>query len=290
MKVKLSVSIFVIVVAAAVTALLIRQRSLRSIEALQGFALELLHLEHPDWILERTGNSGIRIQVHGQEGHLYLGNIAREAGSDRTIAKKLIATAAQELSQQPKLIEQDAATPALDTIKPRLRPVLVPHDYAQRFELAGRVFVDDVWEVLVIDSQRTTRYVRTVDLNTWQAEFDSLRTIAENALWKDSQSVQLIAKSPTDPTKSGKFIAIDTRDGYAAARLVLPEIRQALAKQLGEPFFAAVPNRESLVAWSNDYAFADQFATKVRQDFETRSHPISPIVYRVYAARLEAAK
>lgn len=105
---------------------------------------------------------------------------------------------------------------------------------------AGRLFVGDVWEAVVIDSPRSTRYVRTVDLAKWHTEFDALRKIAEQALWQESQSLQLMAKSPSDPTKSGKFVTRDVRDGYAAARLVLPEIRQALAKQLGEPFYAAV--------------------------------------------------
>ena len=112
---------------------------------------------------------------------------------------------------------------------------------------------------------------------------------SEAALWQASQLVQLVAKPPQDPTLPGKFLTISAGDGYDAARLVLPEVRAELGKQLGYPFFAAVPNRDFCVAWSQDYAFADRFAAKAAQDFATRGHPISLQVFRVEADRIELA-
>jgi hypothetical protein len=60
-------------------------------------------------------------------------------------------------------------------------------------------------------------------------------------------------------------------------------VRQRLTAALGDPFFAAVPNRGSLVAWSTDYAHAERFAAKVREDFARRPYPISPEVFSVHA-------
>lgn len=290
MNIKLIAPILVVALATLVATRLTLQRSARSMEALQTFAFELLQKEHPDWALERVDKNSIRIQVRGQIGHIYLDNILRTAGSDRTLAGKLIEKSAQQLSQQPEMSTGNAATPRLDDVKSHLRPTLVPHDYARRFELSGKVFADDLWEALVIDSPQSTRYVRTLDLSAWQVELNPLLHLAESALWQDIRALPLIAESPTDSAKPGKFIGVDTHDGYAAARLALPEFRDALAKELSYPFYAAVPNRDFLIAWSKDYAFADQFAAKVSEDFRTRSHPISSRVYRVDADRLESLK
>jgi hypothetical protein len=178
--------------------------------------------------------------------------------------------------------------PKLSDVAARLRPALVPSDYAKRYDIAARGFVGSVVEALVIDDAHATRYVRTEDLLAWQVDLDSLLAPAEGALWQSTQALQLKPESPADTSQPGKFITIATRDGYDAARLVLRELRDALGKQLGYPFFVGVPNRDFLVAWSSDYAFAGQFSAKVREDFGARSYPVSPQVFRVDSERIQA--
>jgi hypothetical protein len=101
MNTKLTVPILVVALVTLAATCLTRQSSARSMEALQSFALELLQKEHPDWTLKRADKNSIRIQVRGQIGHIYLDNILRAAGSDRTLAGKLIEQSAQQLSRYP---------------------------------------------------------------------------------------------------------------------------------------------------------------------------------------------
>ena len=158
------------------------------------------------------------------------------------------------------------------------------------YGLATRPFVEDVVETLVVDSPHDTRYVRLRDLQTWHVEFETERRHAEAALWQASLLLQLAATPPEDPALPGEFVTITAGDGHDAARLALPEIRAELGKQLGYPFFAAVPNRDFCIAWSNDYALAAQSTAEIQEYFATRGHPISPHVFRVEADRIELAQ
>jgi len=256
-----------------------------SMATLQTFALQVLQAGHPDWRLERSGANGVKVTSGSTVGHVYLNNIQREAGSDRARARELLEQSARNLNA----LFQTPTLPPLDAVKSRLRPVLVPRDYANQYELAARPFAGDIVEVLVIDG-RSTRYLRSEDLKAWQTELAPLLQPAEAALWRDSQALKLEAKTPADPSKPGKFLALATLDGYDAARLAVREMRAALAAELGYPYYVAVPNRDFLVAWSKDYAFAEQFAQKARRDFGIQSYPLSPSVYRVEPDAVEVVK
>lgn len=290
MNVKLVFAIVVAVLALCAAALLVHRRSTQSMEALQSFAIDSLRWGHPGWQLEREGKNGITLHIAGQVGRIYLDNILREVGTDRARARKFVEQSAQELSRQLEMTDAGARTPNLQEIKLRLRPMLVPQGYANSYDLAARAFTDDISETLVIDYPQSTRYVRNGDVKQWGVEFEIIRQIAHDSLWQSSRSIELRAEPPQDPTLPGKYVALTTHDGYDAARLVLPEVRQALARELGSPFYVAVPNRDFLVAWSNDFAFFDQFAAQVRENFTTRSHQISPKVYRVQGDRIESVR
>jgi hypothetical protein len=80
---------------------------------------------------------------------------------------------------------------------------------------------------------------------------------------------------------SGRVAGVDG-DGYSASRILVPSIRKEIAVALGDPFYFAVPNRGFLVAWSQDYAYTDQFMGKVREDFVRRPYPISEDVFLVH--------
>ncbi len=82
------------------------------------------------------------------------------------------------------------------------------------------------------------------------------------------------------------LLAIQTGDGYVAARLLLPAMRKLAIEHLGEPCYAAVPNRDFLIMWSQSNA--EEFQTlvrgQVRQDFESQSYPLTSTVFVVTEA------
>ena len=179
---------------------------------------------------------------------------------------------------------------ALEQAKARLRLALVGRHFVESNGLAGRPFVGDVWESFAIDADEHMSYVLEAQSRRWNLGADELHQQGSRALWEASRAIALEAKRPGDPALTGKYLVIATRDGYDAARLAVKEMRDAIAKVLGYPFFAAIPNRDFLIAWSEDYAFSDEFADKVREDFERQGYPISPLVYRVDRDDIQAAR
>lgn len=79
----------------------------------------------------------------------------------------------------------------------------------------------------------------------------------------------------------GHWLALQETDGYSAVRIGIPSVRRRITEQLGSPFFMAIPNRNFLVCWSQDFPKAEEFEARVEEDFAGRPHPLSPLVYVV---------
>ncbi|HEY6324448.1 MAG TPA: hypothetical protein VJA16_23125 [Thermoanaerobaculia bacterium] len=65
--------------------------------------------------------------------------------------------------------------------------------------------------------------------------------------------------------------------------MLLPSLREAAAKTLGTPFFAAVPNRDRLFLWSASSSprFQEHARKIVRQDFIDDPYPLSASAFSV---------
>jgi uncharacterized protein YtpQ (UPF0354 family) len=85
------------------------------------------------------------------------------------------------------------------------------------------------------------------------------------------------------------LLAIQTGDGYDAARLLLPAMRKLAVEQLGEPCYAALPNRDFLILWarSNPEEFQSMVRAQIRQDSESQPYPLTSTVFVVTRARVE---
>ena len=79
------------------------------------------------------------------------------------------------------------------------------------------------------------------------------------------------------------MLAIQTGDGYDAARLLLPAMRKLAVEHLGEPCYAAVPNRDFLIMWSqsNPEEFQTLVRAQVRQDCQSQPYPLTSTVFVV---------
>jgi uncharacterized protein YtpQ (UPF0354 family) len=65
--------------------------------------------------------------------------------------------------------------------------------------------------------------------------------------------VNLAAKCASVPllvTDSPKLIAIQTKDSFDAAKILLPSFQEEMFRQLGTPFCFAVPNQRRLTSAS----------------------------------------
>lgn len=72
------------------------------------------------------------------------------------------------------------------------------------------------------------------------------------------------------------MVVCDTRDGYAATRVLLPDLMATWAERIPGRMLIGIPNRDFLIAFSDrDPAHVAAIAGQVRRDAAKRDHPLS---------------
>ncbi len=173
-------------------------------------------------------------------------------------------------------------------VQSRLRPQLIPVEYlrlGKSFIYESCAFSKSLLLGYVLDSPDTVSFVRPEDVKAWSID---LGTINKTAFANLESVSRLLPDRIQDhgPGGTGKWLAISVADGYDATRILLPELRKRIESQLGSPFYAAIPNRDFLICWSKDYWKAEEFAAKVKHDYETKNHQMSPDVYLVKGGQI----
>jgi len=71
-------------------------------------------------------------------------------------------------------------------------------------------------------------------------------------------------------------------DRHNAARILLPELHRKLREHLGTTFYAAMPARDTLIAFSNaDEEMLGQLRRDLEHDYRNAHHPLSPKFFQV---------
>ena len=80
---------------------------------------------------------------------------------------------------------------------------------------------------------------------------------------------------------------ISAEDNFAAARLLLPEVRLKFASRLGDEFLATLPNRDQCFCWSQAQEGDRQLrhAADAVEDFATDDYNLTPDILLVNASR-----
>lgn len=150
-------------------------------------------------------------------------------------------------------------------------PQLMPRDYAAKFGAVSRAFGKDVLIGVVVDDERSYRYVRTAELETWNITKPELYDTAIENLAAKSSGIEMNLIPPPNG-----FLAISTGDGFDAARIVLPQLQNLIREHFGSPFRFGVPNRDFLICWNKDEPaeFQAAISGNLAKDSETRPYPL----------------
>jgi len=169
------------------------------------------------------------------------------------------------------------ADPEWFAVQASLRLQLVPAEYAEQAPILTFPFHRDVVVALVIDQPEGYSVVRAEDVTRWGIPAEDLYSTASDNLNAASSNVQ--AQFVPGPNRC---IGVQEMDGYDAARLLVPQFRQFLAGHISLPFFAAIPNRDFLIAWAADCEpeFHEFARTKVVKGFGERPYPLTTEVFR----------
>ena len=168
---------------------------------------------------------------------------------------------------------------SLDDLRGQLRPQVMPADYvtAAPVPIVSFPFAMGIAVGIVADFPQTYAYIRQVDLVRWGVSSQELYELALDNLEAISGGIDIHLNEGGPET----FLAIDSGDGYDAARILIPGLQDFIATHLGETFRFGMPNRDFLICWRLDCSpdFHHQLAGKIAEDHSERPYSLSPSVF-----------
>ncbi len=166
--------------------------------------------------------------------------------------------------------------------KPRIMPRIQPVSIFQHLsrELVAHVpWINNTVIVFVTDLPNMTVSITTEQLVRWGVTADDLDEIARANL--DSYAQDLTYQF-IESKEGGRAVIITEQDGYDAARILMSDLHNRLAPELGGNFFVAAPARDMFVAFSpNPDPFVGRIHSRVTQDFSRLPYPITPDLFLV---------
>jgi uncharacterized protein YtpQ (UPF0354 family) len=116
------------------------------------------------------------------------------------------------------------------------------------------------------------RFVTTVDVDRWQTDLQTVAELAITNLCRLDWPRKLQGARQPD---SGRVIVIATSDGLASSRLLHPDLHRMFSGALGSPFRAGIPDRDTLVVYSERGRYRKRTERQLRKDHRTSGYPIT---------------
>ena len=257
----------------------------------QAFVLDVLRERFPE--RDYAAGDSEDLIVCGSE-QFGLHNLQARCGNVEADEQDLRELVASHFSRMAQLAELHGAndSPAWSIIQPRLRPQIMPAEFTRQVPIVhlplGAVTEDaaedaDVLIGIALDSEAGYSYVRLEDAALWgRTPVELFEAALENL--KEASRELPMAMFP-EPNLA---IVIETKDGYDAARILIPDLREFVARKLGAPFYAGIPNRDFLIMWSQgaSQVFQTFCRQKIAEDFGQQDHPLSPRILVACAENL----
>jgi uncharacterized protein YtpQ (UPF0354 family) len=161
-------------------------------------------------------------------------------------------------------------------------PVLKPRNYVEPGTATEHIltteWLADVVICYAIKSKKFFRYVTGWDVNRWGTDAQSLHQLALDNLARLPWPRRLEGARDRD---GGRLILIETNDGLASSRLLHPDLHRLLSGPLGSPFWAGIPDRTTLVTFSDRRALKQRISRRLRKDHRESAYAISPLPFLV---------
>jgi len=128
---------------------------------------------------------------------------------------------------------------------------------------------------IVIDNPTGYAYVSQALADTWGQTPLDLIEIAQQNLPQASESMQMMFTGGDTPV-----LIIQTIDGYVAARVLVPEIRERVIETItGKPngrVFVGVPNRDFFIAWPTNLSdgMHETLRAQIAEDARSQPYPL----------------
>jgi uncharacterized protein YtpQ (UPF0354 family) len=238
--------------------------------------MEQLKKQYPDQDFEFDDN-GIR----GPGRVIYLSNLHREIKESPKRRDEIIKHFVTSLGQTADL---RLGHETWEEVQPHILPVLKPRDYIEPGRPTEHLLITDwlgdVVIVYVIRSKKLLRFVTGWDVDRWGTDAAKLHQLALENLAQLPWPKKLEGSRQRD---GGRVILVETNDSMAASRLLHPDFHRLFSGPLGSPFYAGIPDRGTLVTYSNRGSLKQRISRKLRQDYRKSAYPICPTPFLVTA-------
>lgn len=184
--------------------------------------------------------------------------------------------------------EDDKSRSSWAAMSKLLRPRLVSSTLRLPLPtMLQRPFATGARHAYVLDHDDHVEYVQRDMLQPWGVDLEQVHKTAVANLEELTEVLDIEMRQAKG---NGRFIGVVYGDSYDAARLVLPDFRRRLLEMLGEPFFAGIPHRDLLLAWSSDVRQQSLFVGKIAADFKQSPYPITDAIFHVDRKGVGSAK
>lgn len=218
--------------------------------------------------------------IRGKSHVVYLQNLFRElqeASEDRR--ETILSDFVEKIATKS---DEVFAYATWDEIREAVLPVLKPREYVRpdgpTKSLTYSEWLDDVIVCYVINGAKSLRFITDWDLNRWEIDRERLHEVAIENLgqleWPERMEG---SRSPG----GGRLILVCPNDNFAASRLLHPELHRLMSGPLKSPFLAGVPDRDTLVVFSNRRPLKKRIAQQVKKDYDKSGYPITPRLFLV---------
>ena len=231
--------------------------------------LEELRKRHPEEDFQ-CDDKGIR----GKQRAVFLGNLYREVKAAPQRRKQIIKHFVDNMS-----LTADApmGREVWEEIRGDILPVLKPKNYIRSTGPTQHIltseWLTDVLICYVIKNKKFYRFVTGWDVNRWGTTATALHQIAVENLARLPWPRRLEGSRQKD---GGRVILVQTNDSLSSSRLLHPDLHKLFSGPLGSPFWAGIPDRDTLVTYSDRRSLKQRIARKLKKDHDTSAYPITP--------------
>ncbi|MBM3230774.1 DUF1444 family protein [Candidatus Peregrinibacteria bacterium] len=163
-----------------------------------------------------------------------------------------------------------------EAVQDSILPQLIPAENKTKVPLVVKPFLPDVDIGFVVDEETTYTFVDPGNLEEWSIDQDTLMETAMENLEDRSEDLN-IEVAEAGEGKEETYVIVEVDDGYSAVRLLSAAVRNAVSRELGDEFIAAVPTRDFLIFWHPSFSLGVQFTNQVRTEYDAEEkYKLSP--------------
>ncbi len=219
--------------------------------------------------------------IKGKNRVVYLSNVYREVRQSPHRRKEIIENFIEGLQQSAHM---EMGYEEWDQVNGQILPVLKPHDYIRdegpTRHLCFQEWLADVIICYAIKTQKLFRFLTGWDLNRWGITLEACHQKALENLAALEWPKRLEGSRQRD---GGRVVLICTEDSFSSSRLLHPDFHRLFSGPLGSPFYAGIPDRNTLVAFSNRKSLKQRIFRQLKKDFHGSGYPITPQPFLVTA-------